>query len=54
LEPQILVERAHLAELFSDSKGREKLLLEAQQRFSEMGATSHAERTAELLAQGSP
>jgi class 3 adenylate cyclase/tetratricopeptide (TPR) repeat protein len=53
-EPQILVERARLAELVSDPTGHANLLLEAKKRFGAMGATGHAERTAELIAKVSP
>jgi tetratricopeptide (TPR) repeat protein len=50
-EPQILVERARLASLLSDSTQHIRYLTEAHRLFSEMGATGHAERTANRLAE---
>ena len=49
-EPLILIERARFAGLLGDSEARERWLREAHHLFREMGATGHAERTAELLA----
>jgi hypothetical protein len=45
-EPQILVERARLAGLLSNSTHHRAHLAEAHRLFSEMGATGYAERLA--------
>lgn len=50
-EPQILVERALLAGLLTDTFGRATLLKQAHNLFTEMGAIGHAERTATLIAE---
>ncbi len=52
-QPQILVERARLAGLVSDSTRQREWLAEACSLFREMGATGHAERTEKLLADAS-
>jgi hypothetical protein len=49
-EPQILVERARLAELSGDSAGRTDLIREAHRLFTAMGATGRAERIATELS----
>ena len=49
-EPQILVERARLAELSGDSAGRTDLIREAHRLFTAMGATGRAERLARELS----
>jgi adenylate cyclase len=46
LEPQVLVERAHLARLVGDGAAGDRHLREAHRLYTEMGATGHAERVA--------
>ena len=45
-EPQIQLERARLASLFSDEASHLQWLHEAHRLYTEMGATGHAERVA--------
>jgi hypothetical protein len=49
-EPQILVERALLAELLGDRVGRTDFIREAHRLFTAMGATERAERLAKELS----
>jgi tetratricopeptide (TPR) repeat protein len=50
IEPQLLEERARLADLLGDGAARERGLREARRLYTEMGATGHAARLAEELS----
>jgi adenylate cyclase len=54
IEPQILEERARLANLIGDSAACERGLRDAQRLYVEIGAGGHAGRLAEELAEGGP
>ena len=49
IEPQLLEERARLAELLGDDAACERGLRDAQRLYVEIGAGGHAERLAEEL-----
>ncbi len=49
-EPDLMVERARLAQLIGDDATSQRHLREAQSLFTEMGATGHAERVARELS----